>query len=76
MSLLQKKKWFIIILLFSYVSSFAAFMVDETSPNDPPGDSDPEPVPIDNHTLLLVIAALFLGYFLIRKYYYRKANNV
>ncbi|MBN9283219.1 MULTISPECIES: hypothetical protein [unclassified Flavobacterium] len=64
MRLLHQKKWFVVILLFSYVNSFASFITasEEEGPNDPPGDSDP-PVPIDNFALLLLLAAIGIGYY-------------
>ena len=64
MRLLHQKKWFVVILLFSYVNSFASFITEseEEGTNGPPGDSDP-PGPIDNFALLLLLAAIVIGYY-------------
>ena len=54
-------------LLAFFWAAYTLPVLADDGAEDPPGDDDPSPAPIDNWILLLVLAGIALGvYFIIR----------
>lgn len=56
-------------LLKFYLSGFVTFisLISTAQPVDPPADPDPLPAPIDSQIIWLVIGAIVIAYYTIKK---------